>query len=133
MERSKTKKRAFSRIPKKAESRVVELSLENPDFGAKRLSSLLKKENIKVSQSWVYGILRHHDLQTHEKRLAKLKPKAPPPKKKSATAKSQTKSSDEIEEQIIAASLQNPDFGAQRLVAVLKEGDCRKNEISGHF
>jgi general secretion pathway protein C len=121
LERSKTKKRAFSRIPKKAESRIVELSLENPDFGAKRLSSLLKKENIKVSQSWVYGILRHHDLQTLEKRLAKLKPKAPPPKKKSATAKSQTTAADEIEEQVIAASLQNPDFGAQRLVAVLKD------------
>ena len=117
-----TKKKAAARISKKAEARIIELSFQNPDFGAKRLVSLLKQENIKASPSYIYGILKNNGLQTREKRLAKLEQKILP-EKASTTAKSPPKISDETSNQIIAASLNNPEFGAKRLVSLLKDKD----------
>ena len=72
MARAKTTKKAASRISKKAEGRIVELSLRNPDFGARRLIPLLKQKKISVSSSQIYGVLKRHDLQTREKRLARI-------------------------------------------------------------
>jgi type II secretion system protein C len=122
MARAKTTKKAAATISKKAEARIVELSLQNPDFGAKRLVPLLEQENIAASHSRVYGILKRNGLQTREKRLAKLEQK-PPLKKASAPKKSPTKGPDETSDQIIAASLENPEFGAKRLASLLKERD----------
>jgi type II secretion system protein C len=120
MARAKTTKKAASRISKKAEGRIVELSLQNPDFGAKRLVPLLKQKKIKVSASQIYGVLKRHDLQTREKRLARTA-KPAPKKATSPPAKLPTKLSDETAEQIVAASLENPDFGARRLVSLLED------------
>lgn len=121
MARSKPTKKAAARISKKSEARIVELSLRNPDLGARRLVSLLEQEKIRASSSRIYGILKRHDLQTREKRLAKLA-QHPPEKTESAPGKpSAAKIADEPAEQIVAASMQNPDFGARRLVSVLKE------------
>ncbi len=122
MARAKTTKQATARISKKAEARIVELSLQHPDFGARRLVSLLTQEKIRVSSSQIYGILKRHDLQTREKRLARLEKQAPQ-KAKSAPAKPHSEITDETAEQIVTASLQNPDFGARRLVSLLKDND----------
>jgi len=122
MAQAKTTKKAATRITKKAEARIVELSLKNPDLGAKRLVPLLKQKKIDVSSSQIYSVLKRHDLQTREKRLAGAEKKAPQ-KAKSKAAKPATKITDETEEQIVSVSLQNPDFGARRLVSLLKDGD----------
>jgi len=124
MARAKTTRKTTSRISKKVEARIFELSLQNPDFGAQRLVRLLKQKKISVSSSRIYSILKRHDLQTREKRLAKLAQQAPQ-KAKSTPGKPSTQISDETAEQIVAASLQNPEFGAQRLVSVLKEKDTQ--------
>ena len=122
MARAKTAKKAVAKITQKDEARIVELSLQNPDFGAKRLVSLLKQKKIRVSVSQIYRVLKRHDLQTREKRLAKTETKALQ-KATSKAAKPATKMTDETEAQIVAASLQNPEFGAKRLAALLNESD----------
>ena len=122
MARAKTTKKAATRITKKVEARIVELSLKNPDLGAKRLIPLLKQKKIDVSSSQIYSVLKRHDLQTREKRLTRAEKKAPQ-KAKSKAAKPTTKMTDETEEQIVSVSLQNPDFGARRLVFLLKDED----------
>ena len=120
MARAKTTKKAAARISKKSEALIVELSLQNPDFGAKRLVPLLKQKKVSVSSSRIYGVLKRHDLQTREKRLARIE-KPAPQKAKTPPAKSSTKISDETAEQIVETSLQNPEFGAKRLLPLLQE------------
>jgi len=120
MARAKTTKKAATRISKKAEGRIVELSLQNPAFGARRLIPLLKQKKISVSSSQIYGVLKRHDLQTRAKRLARFETKSPK-RAKTAPGKPSTKIADETAEQIVAASLQNPDFGAKRLLPLLQE------------
>ncbi len=120
MARAKTTKKAASRITKKAEDRIIELSRKNPDFGAKRLVPLLKQEKISVTPSRIYGVLKRHDLQTREKRLARTEKQAPQ-KATSPPGKPSSKIADETAEQIVEISLQNPDFGAKRLLPLLQE------------
>ena len=120
MAKAKTTKKAATKISQKAEARIVELSLQNPDFGAKRLVPLLKQKRINVSTSQIYSVLKRHDLQTRAKRLARTEKKAPQ-KAESKPAKSATKITDQTEEQVVAASLQNPEFGAKRLLPLLLE------------
>ncbi|MBW2430641.1 MAG: hypothetical protein JRF56_16900, partial [Deltaproteobacteria bacterium] len=66
----------------KVKDRIVELSLENPDLGARRLVHLLQQEDLFVSASSVYTILKRNDIENRSKRLLKLKeqriPKTPP-------------------------------------------------------
>ena len=124
MARAKTTKKAASSISKKAEALIVKLSLQNPDFGAQRLVPLLKQKKISLTSSRIYGVLKRHDLQTREKRLAKIEKQAPQ-KAMSPPATASTNIADETAAQIVAASLQNPEFGAQRLVSVLKEKDIQ--------
>ena len=52
--------------------RICEISLKNPDLGAKRLAPLLKEQGISVSSSAVYRILKHYELQTLAKRYVKV-------------------------------------------------------------
>jgi hypothetical protein len=122
MSRKQTPKKIVPKIQGMIEERIVELSLQNPDFGAQRLSPLLKNKNISVSSSQIYTILKRHNMQTRAKRLAKLadrSPKKPAP----AAKKKPARITDEVAEQIVQVSLQNPDYGAQRLVPLLeKEG-----------
>ncbi|MBW2705936.1 MAG: hypothetical protein JRD84_06485 [Deltaproteobacteria bacterium] len=120
MARAKTTKKAAARISKKSDALIVELSLQNPDFGAKRLVPLLKQKKVSVSSSQIYGVLKRHDLQTREKRLARIENPAPQ-KAKTPPAKSSTKISDETAEQIVEISLQNPEFGSKRLLPLLQE------------
>jgi len=120
MARAKTTKKAAARISKKSDALIVELSLQNPDFGAKRLVPLLKQKKVSVSSSQIYGVLKRHDLQTREKRLARIE-KPAPQKAKPPPAKSSTKISDETAEQIVEISLQNPEFGSKRLLPLLQE------------
>jgi type II secretion system protein C len=73
MKKPSVKKKTAGRIHDAVEARVVELSLQNPEFGAKRLLPLLEQEDIDVSISSVYNILKRHGLQNCEKRLARIK------------------------------------------------------------
>jgi len=62
-----------SKIPHTVEAQIVEISLQHPDRGARRLAVLLEDEKILVSASAIYNILKRHGLQTRTKRFAKLK------------------------------------------------------------
>ncbi|MGD9085303.1 MAG: type II secretion system protein N [Desulfobacterales bacterium] len=70
------------KIPPEVQDRIVELSLDNPDLGARRLMHLLQQEDLFVSASSVYTILKRNDIENRSKRLLKLKeqriPKTPP-------------------------------------------------------
>lgn len=119
MARAKTTKKAASKVSKKAERHIVELSLQNPDFGARRLVPLLKQKKISVSSSWIYGVLKRNNLQTREKRLARLDELRSgqdiPAIEKVPTAEI----TPEVEERIVDVSLQNPDHGTLRLAGLL--------------
>jgi general secretion pathway protein C len=122
MASKRTSKKVPTKIPHKTAQRIVAISLQNPDYGARRLVPLLKKKRISVSATTIYSILRRNGLQTRNRRLAKLgerskkarRPKAPP--KKPAA-----KITDDVAERISEISLQNPDFGAQRLAPLLNK------------
>jgi len=128
MASKRTSKRFISKIPPKTAERIVAISLQHPELGALRLVPLLNKKRISVSATTIQRILRRQGLQNREKRLAKIKkqaqikkhakkarkPKLPP--KKPAT-----KITDDVAERIITASLHNPNFGAGRLVPLLKK------------
>ena len=65
--------RAFpEKIPYEVEDRIVEISLQNPECGARRLMPLLQQEEIGVSASAVYRILKRNNLENRQKRLQKL-------------------------------------------------------------
>ena len=118
MGRAKTTKKAASRISKKVEDRIVELSLQNPDFGARRLLPLLRDSKIDVSTSKVYSILKRRGLQTRTLRLAKLDEMGRA-KEAPAPETAPTPITPEIEGRIVEVSLRNPDYGARRLVGLL--------------
>ena len=118
MGRAKTTKKAASRISKKVEDRLVELSLQNPDFGARRLVPLLKDSEINVSTSKVYNILKRRGLQTRTLRLAKLDQMGRA-KEVVSPGTAPIPLTPEIKERIVEVSLQNPDHGARRLSGLL--------------
>ena len=118
MARAKTTKKATVRISQKVEARIVELSLQNPDFGARRLVPLLKQEKINASASRVYAILKRNGLQNRDARLKTLQGKALKSRPRQSTPAA---ISPAIEEQIVEISLQNPDFGAKRLLPLLQK------------
>jgi general secretion pathway protein C len=72
MGRQDVNKKITAKIPHAFEERIVELSLQNPEFGAKRLLPLLNLEDIDVSISTVYNILKRNGLQNRDKRLVVL-------------------------------------------------------------
>jgi len=72
MERAAEKKVFASRTSLSVEMRILELCLQIPDLGAKRLSALLEGEAIGISASTVYNVLKRHGLNTREKRYAKM-------------------------------------------------------------
>ena len=116
-------KKSVSKIPPKTAEYVVAVSLQHPELGARRLVPLLKKKRIPVSAPSIQSILRREGLQNREKRLAKLKKQAQKPK--TTTKKPETKITDKVTDRIVAISLQNPDFGAQRLLPILKKEKIR--------
>ena len=72
MGQEKTNKKATLKIANNIESRIVDLSLRHPDFGAKRLLPILNKENIDVSTSTIYRILKRHGQQNRSMRISKI-------------------------------------------------------------
>jgi hypothetical protein len=77
MGRAKTTKKAASRISKKVEGRIVEMSLQNPDHGARRLAGLLGGEGIIISSSALYTLLKRHGLQNRSLRRARIEAQRP--------------------------------------------------------
>ena len=82
MAKTSNRKRTPARISPSSKARIVELSLQHPDFGAKRLLPLLKKEGVAISVSSIYNVLKSIGLQNREKRFAKIRaqqaPESPP-------------------------------------------------------
>lgn len=72
MGREKNNKKVALRIANNIERRIAYLSLCHPDFGARRLLPILKKENIDVSTSTVYRILKRHGQQNRSMRISKI-------------------------------------------------------------
>jgi type II secretion system protein C len=64
-------KKINRKIPEQISRRVVEISLSNPDMGPQRLLALLWQEDIHISKSSIYRIMRRNDMSTRDKRLAK--------------------------------------------------------------
>jgi general secretion pathway protein C len=50
----------------------VDISLQHPEFGARRLVRLLEPQGIAITSSAAYRILKRHGIQTRDKRLAKI-------------------------------------------------------------
>ena len=75
MANSTTKNKTAFNISKDVELRIVELSLQNPEFGAKRLSGLLEQEDNDISASSIQYILKRHGLENLEKRRERVKVK----------------------------------------------------------
>ena len=119
MGRAQTLKRTASKLPNAVEQKIIDLSLQNPDYGARRLLPLLKLKKVHISASSIYSILRRHGLQTRAKRLAKLKKQAQKPK--SLPKKPSARIPDKVVERIVRLSLKNPELGARRLVSLLKQ------------
>jgi general secretion pathway protein C len=70
------------KIPPEVGDRIVEISLQNPEYGARRLRPLLQQEEILISTSAVYTILKRNNLENRQKRLLKLEARQaqePPP------------------------------------------------------
>jgi type II secretion system protein C len=119
-------KKTNSKIPSKTVVRVVAISLQHPELGARRLVPLLKKKRISVSAASIQNILRREGLQNREKRLAQIKKHAKKVQKpKSPPKKPETRVTDTVTGRIVEISLQNPDFGAQRLLPLLKKEKIR--------
>lgn len=73
MAKINTRKKTAARISPASKARIVELSLQHPEFGAKCLLPLLKKEGIAISVSSIYNVLKSNGLQNREKRFAKIR------------------------------------------------------------
>ena len=119
MASKRTSKKSISKIPPKTAERIVAISLQHPELGARRLVPLLKRKRISVSAAAIQSVLRREGLQSREKRLAKIKKQAPKPK--SAPKKPSAKITDKAAARIVEVSLQNPELGARRLVPLLKK------------
>jgi type II secretion system protein C len=72
MARRQKSSKIASKVPHWVEAFVVEVSLQNPDYGPQRLVPLLEQEGITVTASAVYSILKRNNLQNKSLRLAKL-------------------------------------------------------------
>jgi len=60
------------KIAPEVEDRIVEISLQNPEYGVRRLLPLLQQKEIFASISAVYRILKRNNLENRQKRLLKL-------------------------------------------------------------
>ena len=112
-------KKSVSKIPPKTAERIVAISLQHPELGARRLAPLLQKQGIFASSSVAYRILKRRGLQTREKRLAKAAETTVEPVIIPKTFPE--KIPPEVEGRIVELSLQNPDFGARRLTPLLQQ------------
>jgi type II secretion system protein C len=72
MARKENTKKTPTEITGAVEARIVELSLEHPDYGPQRLLPVLEQEGIFLAAPAVYTILKRNNLQNQALRLAKL-------------------------------------------------------------
>jgi type II secretion system protein C len=72
MSRGEKAKQTATRTLPGVEALVVEVSLEHPDYSARRLVPLLKQEGIQVSASAADAIPKPNNLHTKSMRLSKL-------------------------------------------------------------
>ena len=72
MARKENSKKIPADISPGVEERVVQVSLENPDYGPQRLVSLLEQEGIFLATSAVYTILKRNNLQNRSLRISRL-------------------------------------------------------------
>jgi type II secretion system protein C len=72
MAKKQKSKETATDISPGVEERVVQVSLQNPDYGASRLVPLLEQEAITLTTSAVYTILKRNNLQNQSLRLSKL-------------------------------------------------------------
>jgi general secretion pathway protein C len=115
-------KKSTSRIPPKTAERVVAISLQHPELGARRLAPLLKKKRISISVAAIQNILRREGLQNREKRLTQIKRRAKKAQKpKPLPKKALPKITDEVAERICEISLKNLDLGAKSLAPLVKK------------
>lgn len=61
-----------NRVSSEIETRILELSVEQPTWGQTRMRNELLKENIAISTTGVRGIWLRHGMETTAKRLVKL-------------------------------------------------------------
>ena len=111
--------KALPKITDEVVERICEISLKNPDLGAKRLAPLLKEQGISVSSSAVYRILKHYELQTLAKRYVKVAEITSEPVIIPKTFPE--KIPPEVEDRISEISLQNPEYGSRRLIPLLQQ------------
>jgi type II secretion system protein C len=69
---SLTEEAPVTDVTPEIEKRIVEASLQNPDYGAQRLTGLLANEGIVISSAAVYRLLKHHGLQTRDLRQSRI-------------------------------------------------------------
>ena len=119
MASKRTSKKSILRILPETAERIVAISLQHPELGARRLVPLLKKQRISVSAATIRSVLRREGLQNRGKRLAKIKKQTRKPK--SLPKKPSAKIQNKIAERIVELSLKYPEYGARRLVAELEK------------
>lgn len=121
MAKARTSKKTASKIPTSVQSKILDFSLQHPDFGARRLAKLLEENGISIADSTLYRILKRNGLETRAKRIARSETEHEHRKKPAASSrKSPAKISDSIRNRIVDVSLQHPELGAKRLLPLLE-------------
>ena len=71
-EKTRRKPCLKNRVPEEVEKAVLDLALDDPSLGQKRLSDTLRLEGIFISPGGVRSVWLRHGLETFKKRLAAL-------------------------------------------------------------
>jgi len=59
-----------NRVAEEVEDAVLELSRENPAFGKKKVSRILKERGIQISPNTVMAVWKRYDMKTVEDRMS---------------------------------------------------------------
>jgi transposase-like protein len=61
-----------NRVPEQVEKAVLDLALDDPSLGQKRVSDTLRQKGVFISPGGVRSVWLRHGLETFKKRLAAL-------------------------------------------------------------